>query len=284
LHRARVGIASVTRKREREIDYTGDRGCDPGHDARERRGGPRRHGHEKLGLALGLVHAPTAEDAKHRRSERKNVHTTVDFRAPPERLLGRHVRERSERDPGARSMLGGNAVEHARETEVEDLDATVGQHEEIVGLQIPVNDAFGVSDDEHVEDLIGEVEHLADGELAVTLDTSAKRLASEELHRQKDFLSGLSVLEGLHDAGVPDAIGHVPLAQKPLAHLAPDAHLGMQDLDGRDGTRLIAARVHRSHAPDAEHALEQPFPSDRSTQPLGRDLLFRVSHHLRFYH
>ncbi len=62
-------------------------------------------------------------------------------------------------------VLASPRVEHARDAEVEHLDPAF--HEEhVVGLEIAMDDALGVSRCEHVENAVGDLEDLALPELA----------------------------------------------------------------------------------------------------------------------
>ena len=77
-------------------------------------------------------------------------------------LLGRHVADRSDDD--AVHASGRHASDdvdaryrrlahHARQTEVEDLDAVVVRDQQVLGLQIAMDDAFLVRGSESLRDL-----------------------------------------------------------------------------------------------------------------------------------
>ena len=82
-------------------------------------------------------------------------------------LLGRHVAERSHDDAGSvavgsfETLSGALDLHQLREAEVEDLDAALSRHEEVLGLQVPVDDPFLVSGGEALGDLNGVVDRLA---------------------------------------------------------------------------------------------------------------------------
>ena len=102
-------------------------------------------------------------------------------------LLGRYVAERSHDDDPARSPSGARTrsaepshLGQLREAEVEDLDAAVSGHEEVLGLQVPVDDALLVGGGQALGDLGGVVDGLARGE-APSGELRAQRLALEQL-------------------------------------------------------------------------------------------------------
>ena len=94
---------------------------------------------------------------------------------PAAHLLGRHVAERAQHDARLRAGGGGRKVgrlgalflvRQLGEAEVEDLDAAVLRDEEVLGLQVPVDDALLVRGRQAVGDLEGVVHGLARRELA----------------------------------------------------------------------------------------------------------------------
>jgi hypothetical protein len=98
LHRLRVRITSVARECERDIHHGRDVSGHVRRDGCERRRGTRRHGHQQLGLALLVVNASTRQDAEQERAQRKQIRTPIHLAATPERLLGGHVGNGSERE------------------------------------------------------------------------------------------------------------------------------------------------------------------------------------------
>ena len=104
-------------------------------------------------------------------------------------LLGRHVAERAHDDAGLRARGRGREVRRLAallrvrqlgEAEVEDLHAAVVGHEDVLGLQVPVDDALLVRGREAVGDLERVVDGLALREGAAREDRP-QRLAFEQL-------------------------------------------------------------------------------------------------------
>ena len=95
----------------------------------------------------------------------------------PAHLLGRHVTHRPEDDAGlgrrrsavgrlGRSLGRRLGLRQLGETEVEDLDAAVARHEQVLGLQVAVHDPLLVRGGEPVRDLDRVVDGLARRESA----------------------------------------------------------------------------------------------------------------------
>jgi hypothetical protein len=80
-----------------------------------------------------------------------------------------------------------------REPEIEDLHLPLGREHEVVRLEVPVEDPLAVGFDERIGHLDGDVQRLAQGELA----------AGHELGE-------IRALDGLHgDVGAPLPLPHV---------------------------------------------------------------------------
>ena len=131
-------------------------------------------------------------------------------------LLGRHVTERSHDHPrlGCRREAGGSpgvlSLGQFRQAEVEDLDAALPGHEEVLGFQVAVDDAFFVSGRQAVGDLDRVVDCPARRE-APSGDLLAQRLAFQQL---LDDLGSALVLAGVvddRDVGVVENSGRAGL-------------------------------------------------------------------------
>ena len=94
-------------------------------------------------------------------AEREDVGARIDGLALC--LLGRHVGRRPGKVSFTRFGDGGSLALHQgshwfRETEVEHFDPPILGHHDVVGLQIPVNDALGVRGRHRVRKWDGELE------------------------------------------------------------------------------------------------------------------------------
>jgi hypothetical protein len=132
----------------------------------------------------------------------------VEIRARVEglalRLLGRHVPRRSEDRARLRLHgieLAGLVVEHLGDAEVEDLENLAGfarrshfGEEQIVGLEIAVNDAFGVRLGQRAQGLQCRVDCVRGAEPRAAGDALAEGFAVEQLHGQIE-LTGLGLTE-----------------------------------------------------------------------------------------
>ena len=105
-------------------------------------------------------------------------------------LLGRHVADRPHDRPGlrvararrgARLLAGGNGLDPLGQAEVEDLDVAVSADEEVLGLQVPVDDALLVGRGKALCDLQRVVHGLLLGD-RTCVELPAQRLAFQKLH------------------------------------------------------------------------------------------------------
>ena len=127
----------------------------------------------------------------------------VEGQAPD--LLGRHVADGSHdlarfRETGDRRRLrrvGGilRPGIHPRQPEVQDLHVVVARDEDVVGLQVPMNDALLVRGRETERDL-GAVPRRLAGRERMPGDRRAERLSIEKLrHRVRDASIPAEVVE-----------------------------------------------------------------------------------------
>jgi uncharacterized protein (DUF111 family) len=140
-----------------------------------------------------------------------------------------------------------------------------------------VDDPLLVRIHEHVQDLVQIVAELRHRQLAYAAHTGAQRLAFEQLHHEEGR-AGLvgAVLQHLHRAGVRDAVRDVRFAQEALAHVVTQAHLRMEDLDGRDVAGAVVRCIHGGHASGAEQTLELPASADRLSDEACRQCFVRI--------
>ena len=121
----------------------------------------RGHG---LGGRTSLERAMAPEHLVHDDAKREDVAPAVDGRGLD--LLGGHVADRSHHDArlGRRRKLGlacgALDLGELGQAEIEDLDAAPTRHEEILGLQVPMDDSFVMRGCQALGDLRGVADRL----------------------------------------------------------------------------------------------------------------------------
>jgi hypothetical protein len=217
-------------------------------------------------------------------TEREDVAARLGGKAA--HLLGGHVtaraQDRARRRPleggGAREVGAARRVEHSREAEVEDLHEAVAGHEDVVGLEVPVDDALLVGGGEAASDLRREVDGPERRQRTGGGEVIPQRLALEQLEHDVRRPAGLDVVHR-EDVGVADGGGGAGLRAEAPEPLGVGAQTGGQHLD-RDLPRepLVAGPVHLAHPAGAERRdddvgaegrsrLEGHGPGDGTTPP-----------------
>ena len=136
----------------------------------------RRHGR---GRGVAVEGALPREHLVQDGAEREDVGTRVGRAAA--HLLGGHVAERSEDHAGLGGGRGARlGPDQLGQAEVEDLQAAVFRDEDVLGLQVPVNDALLVGGGEAPGGLERELRRPARGKGAGR-EAAAERLAFEQL-------------------------------------------------------------------------------------------------------
>jgi hypothetical protein len=225
-----------------------------------------RHGREEqLVDVVRLVDELPGQQGEHRRADGPEIAARVDRVPVPERLLRRHERRRPHRAARRRQPPGARAegnVAHPRQAEVEHLDLPGPGEEEVLRLDVAVDDALLVGRGEHVEQLIGDREHLGRLEPlpGAPRGPGVDGLTLEQLHHQEDcaVLRGVVVEHG-DRARVIDGIGRVALAEEALARLRVRAQLEVQHLHRPALAVAVSGGVHRGHPAHAEEGVEAPL-------------------------
>ena len=177
-------------------------------------------------------------------------------------LLGRHVDGRPHERPGA----GLDGIERRLlqlgYPEVEDLDSfafgmvRVGNHEQVVRLQIPVDDPLGVRRPQRRRRLIGKLER---GRHRQHPHPPQARPGSplEQLHYQERGAAGEHTrIEDLDDVRVANGVGGPRFVQEPPQQLLVVGVIGMQDLDRHPPPdRRVLGQVDSAHSPSPRSAV-----------------------------
>jgi len=145
----------------------------------------RRH---RVRRRIPLEGAAARQHLVKNRAESEDVASSV--RGLPAHLFGRHVAHRPHNDAGlgaggVRRQVGArfgplSGVRQLGETEVENLHPAVPRHEDVLGLEIPVDDALLVRGGQTLRELDRVVDRLARGE-PPPRERRAQRLSLEKL-------------------------------------------------------------------------------------------------------
>ena len=223
----------------------GDLGVDlPG---REGDGVDMLDGHRHRGVPL--VGQATGDHLVEHHAGRVDVAAGVDVAAPG--LLGGDIVD------GAQGLLGQGGLGGGGEpgdAEVGHLQAAVPQHHDVVGLDVPVDDAPAVGVGEGLHDLGDEVEGLPPGQLApLLLHVLLEGDAVQQLHDDVVQLRRVGHVVHRHDVGVGEHGHGLGLVVEAAAELGVLGQLLLEDLDGHQPVEpVIPALVHHGHAADAD--------------------------------
>ena len=193
------------------------------------------------------------------RSERKDVRAVIDGESP--HLLGRHVAQRPQHHAGLR--VGGtcrpaglvvrrNHLDPLREAEVQDLEMPVLVDEQVLGLQVPVDDALLVGGGEAPGNLDRVVDRLLRRE-GPRLEFLAQRFAFQKLHDGIGDAVLRPEVEDREDVRMRERRDRLRLALEPGQRLGIGRDGERQDLDRHVPVELlIPSPVHLSHAARAD--------------------------------
>ena len=176
--------------------------------------GDRHHAVAEEGLAPG-------EHLVEHHADREEIRTRVDVLA--HHLLGAHIGRRAEhlavhREVGLEGEPG--------DAEVGDLDRPVREDLDVVGLDVPVDDALRVGVGEPREHGPGDLHRARGLQLALAVDLGAQGASVEVLHRHEQASGVLLDVVHRHDVGVVQPSRRLGLALEP-------AHPVLRLLGGR---------------------------------------------------
>jgi len=191
------------------LERVPDDSVEPGMDVAVRggevRGLFRQDRRDRVGRGVALERAAARDHLVEDRPEGEDVGPLV--RRATAHLLGRHVAHGPQHDAGLRAHGSRGEVGLLRaagfrllelcETEVEDLDSPVPRHEQVLGLEVPVDDPLLVRRGEPPRDLDRVVERFAHRERSGG-ETAAQRFAFEKL---RDDVRGAVVRSDVVDRG-----------------------------------------------------------------------------------
>ena len=205
-HRRRVGEPVPRRPRQRAVDQLDDGDWQLRRDAGDaaRSGGCGED--ERLITAVGFSNAPTGDHPVEGRADRKQVTSRIDASARVDRLFGGHIRRGSETRSAARGVV--LLAHDLRDAKVEQLHRSGRRHEEVGGLDVPMDHACVVVRAQHVEQLLYKQQRLLGREpSAARAEELVQRLAGEPFHDVVGpTVFGLSLFEHLDGAGVRNSL------------------------------------------------------------------------------
>ena len=145
----------------------------------------------------------------------------------------------------------------------------VRPNQDVLGLDIPMDDAVGVGEGERGEDREKDVHGLGGGHRPTLRHHLAKGVATEELHDDVCHAVVRAGIEHADDAGVcQPGRGH-GLRLEPLVELGIPGQVVAEDLDcDRTGQDLVDRAPQGRHPAAGDHFLEDVSPRQ---SPLGRD-------------
>ncbi len=155
-HGLRVGPAVDLVKDEGPVDHLGDSRRDVLGERSQSSGLHAASAYHHLLHRLGVVHEMPRNEREHGGADGPEVAPAVDLGRLAERLFRGHERRRADDGARSRGALPLGALQEARDAEVEHLERSVLGQKQVLGLDVPVDDAFLVGRGEHLEQSIGE--------------------------------------------------------------------------------------------------------------------------------
>ena len=167
-------------------------------------------------------------------------------------LLGRHVRQRTGYVFARVAFVRQTGPYPLRDAKVDDLDAAVGDHEDVRGLQIAVHDPAGVGCHQSARDCNRRLDGRTRGERTFA-QPPGQRLSFEKLADEVRAPVVLSSVEDRHHVGMIEAADDYRLGLEALLRLRVRARAGPHDLhcDVPVETRVVGA-IHLAHSSFAE--------------------------------
>ena len=189
-------------------------------------------------------------------AQRKQVAALVQFLAP--RLLRRHVNRRSRNHAHRgqrifqRLLFRSLVARRFGQTKIEDFGLPALRHKDIGGLDVAVNDAFGVRSRQSVGHLNADVENLIDFH-RLPAEALFQAYALELLH-DNEGMSGVvvDVVDGAN-AGMVQLGSGASFAQEAFERLGVVHHLLGNELEGDVTCEAGVFRlIHHTHAATTE--------------------------------
>ena len=182
------------------------------------------------------------------------------------RVLGREdAQQRGRILPRGRALAGADEL---GDPEIEQRRHALGRHQDVAGLQVPVDDEVLVGVLHRRADLPEEPEAVADREAALPAVVEQRNACDVLHHEVRLALLGRAAVDQPSDAGVLQRGRDLALVSEPLQDLRA-RHPGAHELDGDLLLELVVGaprQIHLAHAavPDL---LEDLVGADALTEP-----------------
>jgi hypothetical protein len=202
-----------------------------------------------LGVAAAVERPPPREQLVRHHAEREYVAAHADHFAA--RLLGRHVRRRSHHL--AVVCHQRELVDRFGETEVGDLDSALAREDDVGGLDVAMDEVFGVRGFETVADVEHDRERDVDGKTRLRANELLDGEPVVVLHHDVVRALRLPVVDDVDDVVVLDAGGRFGFLLEARDETRIGRQVREQHLDGdRLLDRLLASLVDDRHPPDGD--------------------------------
>jgi hypothetical protein len=207
-------------------------------------------------------------------AEGVEVAAAIDI-ALAERLLGRHVGRRANRDAGdgdARTALRG-----AGDPEVGDEHAAAGAlDEDVVGLDVTVHDTVRMRVGQGIGDVPEDPPRLGEGGHWLASEALGETLALDQPHDEVGEPAAFVDRVDGDDVRMIQLRGSLRLAPEPLPHAGVEGQLRRQHLDRNAPIEAqVAGRIDHGHAPAADLVVDQKEVADR-----GHDAVVHGAGHM----
>ena len=212
---------------------------------------------------VALERHPARDHLEEDRAQRVDVRPLVGVLALD--LLGRHVLGR----PDDHS-LGGHAggAQGAGDPEVHDLGVPLFIHHDVLGLEVPVDDAQVVGLGQPFADLLGDGDRSAGRQRPGLLDQPLEVLPRHILHRDEQLLAVLVELVHPADVLVGDPAGQLDLVPEAVNRLLVEGDIGVENLEGDLlADFLIVGAVDDAHPAGAQLLDELEPPGEQLPLP-----------------
>lgn len=234
----------------------------------DRCGGVVRDAGEHREIVFAVERPSPRQHLVQHNAERPDVRARIDVAAA--NLLGRHVRDRSQRRTSAREVRGPGEF---RQTEVHDLHEAVARDHRVGRLHIAVHEAGLVRARQGLRHLDRDVERVRHRNGA-SRDPLLQRLAVVVRHRQEQFPIGCLVdfVNGA-DVGVIERGGGLRFLPETVVRVFIFREIGREEFQRNKPVQTGVERfVHHSH-PAAAEPFDDAIVGDGLANHGGQSLL-----------
>ena len=181
---------------------------------------------------IGAIGSSSRQHLERQHADRIEIGTRIESTRDEE--LGCHVLGRAHRRsrPG---QLG--EARHTRDAEIDELDPSVAIEHEVLGFQVTVYDTLSMAIPESREELRQNAPDERPLEGRARPNHLFQRVSIHELHDERETALALDEVVDGDDVLVVERTGYLELAPEPLDAHRVEAQVGVQQLDGNEGSR-----------------------------------------------